>query len=126
MNLARPFDPLEVGESDNFVFDFTGDVGSATVASTTWSCTVASGQDGTDPTASSRIVSTSFPTSIQVRSPTDGSITTRNGAFSMALVGSAPSTMVGSYYVLEASVTLSDARVLKLNALVKVVATGSS
>ena len=38
MRLATPFDPIELGEIDNFAFDFTADMGSATMVSTSWSC----------------------------------------------------------------------------------------
>jgi hypothetical protein len=34
MRVPIAFDPIEVGEVDNFAFDFTPDVGSATIVST--------------------------------------------------------------------------------------------
>ena len=38
MRLATPFDPIEIGEIDNFAFDFTADMGAATMVSTSWTC----------------------------------------------------------------------------------------
>ena len=40
MRLVTPFDPIEVGEVDNFAFDFTADMGAATIVSTSWICTL--------------------------------------------------------------------------------------
>ena len=49
MRLATPFDPIGVGEIDNFAFDFTADMGAATMVSTSWSCALAPFQTATDP-----------------------------------------------------------------------------
>ena len=74
MRLAMAFDPIEAGEVDNFAFDFTADVGAATIASTNWTCALAPYQTATDPTPQARILSASAQTLIQVRSPLDGSL----------------------------------------------------
>src|SRR5262249_23517050 len=118
MRLATPFDPIEVGEIDNFAFDFTADMGAATMVSTSWTCALAPFQTVTDPAPQSRVLSVSAQTTIQLRSPADGSLLTRTGFFSIALIGGMPATAAGGTYILEATVVLSDGRVLKLNSAV--------
>src|ERR1700739_210543 len=116
MRVATPFDPIEIGEIDNFAFDFTADMGAATMVSTSWSCALAPFQTATDPVPQSRVLSVSSQTAIQLRSPIDGSLQTRTGFFSVASIGGMPITAAGGTYILEASAALSDGRVLKLNA----------
>jgi hypothetical protein len=118
MRLAAPFDPIEVGEIDNFAFDFTADVGAATMVSTSWSCSLAPFQTATDPIPQSRVLSVLTQTAIQLRTPTDRSLQTRTGFFSVASIGGMPITAAGGTYILEASAVLSDGRVLKLNSTV--------
>jgi hypothetical protein len=117
MRLATPFDPIEVGEIDNFAFDFTADMGAATMVSTSWTCALAPFQTATDPAPQSRVLSVSPQTTIQLRSPADGSLQTRTGFFSIAAI-SMPATAAGGTYILEATADLSDGRVLKLNSTV--------
>lgn len=118
MRIATPFDPIEVGEIDNFTFDFTADAGAATIVSTTWTCTLAPYQTAVDPAPQSRVLSVSAQTAIQVRSPLDGSQQIRTGAFSVASVGGMPMSAADGTYILEATANLSDGRVLTLNATV--------
>ena len=118
MRLATSFDPIEIGEIDNFAFDFTADIGAATMVSTSWTCALAPFQTAADPAPQSRVLSVSTQTSIQVRGPVDGSLQTRTGFFSVASIGNMPTTAAGGTYILEASAALSDGRVLKLNAAV--------
>jgi hypothetical protein len=118
MRLATPFDPIELGEIDSFAFDFTADMGAATLVSTDWTCALAPFQTATDPAPQSRVLSVSTQTTIQVRIPTDGSLQTRTGFFSIATIGGMPTAAAGGTYVLEATAILSDGRVLKLNSTV--------
>lgn len=118
MRLATPFDPIEVGEIDNFCFDFTADVGAATIVSTSWTCALLPYGTASDPAAGSHVLSASPQTTIQVRSPTDGTLQTKTGFFSVASIGGMPASAAGGTYVLEATVTLSDGRTLKLNSTV--------
>jgi hypothetical protein len=119
MRIATPFDPIEVGETDNFAFDFTADVGAATIVSTAWACGLAPYQTVNDPAPQSRVLSVSAPTAIQVRSPSDGSLQTRLGSFSVATIGGMPTSAAGGIYILEATANLSDGRVLKLNSTIQ-------
>lgn len=119
MRIATPFDPIEVGEADNFAFDFSADIGAATIVSTVWACGLAPYQTAIDPAPQSRVLSVSAQNAIQVRSPADGSLQTRPGSFSVALIGGMPASAAGGAYILEATVNLSDGRVLKLNAAVQ-------
>ena len=118
MRLATPFDPIELGEIDNFAFDFTADMGAATLVSTDWTCALAPFQTATDPAPQSRVLSVSTQTTIQVRIPTDGSLQTRKGFFSVATIGGMPTTAADGTYTLEATAVLSDGRMLKLNSTV--------
>jgi hypothetical protein len=118
MRLVTPFDPIEVGEFDNFAFDFTADVGAATIASTSWTCQLSGFAAASDPAPQSRIVAAAPQTQILVRSPVDGSLATKTGAFSVALVGGMPAAAAGGTYILEATAMLSDGRTLKLNSTV--------
>jgi hypothetical protein len=119
MRIPTPFDPIEVGEADNFAFDFTADVGATTIVSTAWTCGLAPYQTVSDPAPQSRVLSVSALTAIQVHSPVDGSLQTRLGSFSVALIGGMPFSAAGGTYVLEATAYLSDGRVLKLNSTVQ-------
>jgi hypothetical protein len=119
MRIATPFDPIEVGEADNFAFDFTADIGAATIASTAWACGLAPYQTATDPAPQSRVLSVSVQSAIEVRSPIDGSLQTRVGSFSVALIGGMPASAAAGTYILEATANLSDGRVLKLNTTVQ-------
>ena len=118
MRIATPFDPIEIGEIDNFVFDFTADVGAATIASTAWTCTLAPYQTAVDPAPQSRVLAVSVQTAIQVCSPVDRSLQIRTGAFSVGSVGGMPISAAGGTYILEATANLSDGRILKLSATV--------
>jgi hypothetical protein len=118
MRLATPFDPIELGEIDNFAFDFTADMGAATLISTDWTSALAPFQTATDPMPQSRVLSVSTQMTIQVRTATDGSLQTRTGFFSVATIGGMPTTAAGGTYILEATAALSDGRVLKLNSTV--------
>lgn len=118
MRIAKPFDPIEVGEIDNFAFDFTADLGAATMMSTSWTCALAPYQTAVDAEPQSRVLAVSAQAAIQLRSPLDGSLQTRVGAFSVGTIGGMPASAAGATYILEATANLSDGRVLKLNATV--------
>jgi len=124
MRLPAAFDPIEVGEIDNFAFDFTADVGAASIISTSWSCALAPFQTATDPTPQARVLTASSQTMVQLRSPTDGSLQTKTGFFSVATIGGMPVSATGATYILEATVTLSDGRVVSLNSIVQCVPSG--
>ncbi|HTT79115.1 MAG TPA: hypothetical protein VMF86_05505 [Stellaceae bacterium] len=118
MRLATPFDPIEPGEFDYFAFDFTADVGTATIVATSWSCELSGFGTAGDPAPAQRIVSAAPQTEIALRSPLDGTLWTKSGFFSVALVGGMPLSASGGTYILEATAMLSDGRTLKLNASV--------
>jgi len=118
MRLPMPFDPIEVGEVDNFAFDFTADVGAATISSTSWTCTMAPYQTATDPSPQSRVLSTAVATMVQIRSPLSGSLQMKTGFFSVASIGNIPATAVGGTYIIESTAVLSDGRILKLNSTI--------
>lgn len=118
MRLVTPFDPIEVGEYDYFAFDFTADVGAATIVATSWTCQLSPFGAASDPVPASRVVSAAPQSQIALRSPVDGTLSQQAGFFSVALVGGMPQSAAGGTYVLEATVTLSDGRTLKLNATV--------
>jgi hypothetical protein len=118
MRLPAPFDPIRINEIDNFAMDFTADMGAALIVSTNWSCALAPYQTATDPTPQARVLTAAPETMIQVRSPLDGSLQSKTGFFSVALIGGMPASAVGGTYILEATVNLSDGRELKLSSTV--------
>jgi hypothetical protein len=124
MRLPAVFDPIEVGEIDNFAFDFTADVGAASIVATSWSCALAPFQTATDPTPQARVLTASAQTMIQLRSPKDGSLQTKAGYFSVATIGGMPVSATGATYILEATVMLSDGRIVRLNSTVQCVPSG--
>ena len=99
MRLAMPFDPNEIGKIDTFAFDFTADLGAATMVSTNWTCGVAPFETATDPVPQSRVLSVSTQTAIQLRTPIDGLLQTRTGFFSVASIGGMPITAAGGTYI---------------------------
>lgn len=119
MRLSTPFSPLAPNEVDSFCFDFTPDVGEAIPTSTSWTCALAPGQSaGVDPTPQNRILSAGLQTTLVVTDPLTEQPLTKTGAFSVALVGTMPSSADGSTYVLTAAMTLSDTRMLVLSSVV--------
>jgi hypothetical protein len=114
MRETGPFDPLEVGETDNFLFDFTGDVGAATIVSAAWTCSMAPYQYPLiDPTPQARVLLVQPLTSIEVRSPIDGVLSPKAGNFVVAQIGGYPASFAGGTYLHEAIANLSDGRRLK-------------
>lgn len=118
MRLPAAFDPIEVGEIDTFAFDFTADVGAASIVSTSWTCSMAPYQTVSDPSPQARVLAASAQTSISLRSSLDGSLEPRSGFYSVASIGGMPASAAGGTYVLEATANLSDGRILKLNSTV--------
>jgi hypothetical protein len=128
MFISPPFTEIEVGELDYFGFDFTPDLGSATITATNWTCSLVAGAI-TDPDPQSHIVSFSVYTEIATgvdasatSSPSPGLL---YGGFSVALVGGFTAASIGGTYILEASVNLSDGRILKANSTVACAAPGA-
>jgi len=95
------------------------------IQSTSWTCVLGSYETAIDPVPQSRVLSAYPQTAIQLRSPMDGSLQTRTGAFSVGLIGGMPVSAAGGTYILEATADLSDGRVLKLNATVQCKLPGS-
>jgi hypothetical protein len=123
MRLPMSFDPLEIGEFDNFAFDFSADMGITTMVSTSWTCALAPLQQATDPNPQSRVISASVQTTIEIIS--GGVLLPVQGNFSVARIGGMPASAAGGVYILDATANLSDGRILKLNSTVQCVAPGS-
>src|SRR5271169_3523522 len=110
MRLAQTFDIIEVGEIDNFAFDFSNDMGGETIASTSWTCTNSAYNTPFDVAAQTHVLSAAAATSVQIRSPLDGSLVTRTGFFSVASIGGIPASSAGLTFILEATVVTSGGR----------------
>ncbi len=123
MHLVKPFDPISAGEQDNFVFDFTNEVGPATIASTSWSCVVRTPPPGgaIDPAPQAHVIGvfvqsvivTEDPSAFPEPPPATALLT---GAFSVAQIGGFASPAAGATYTMEATVVTSDGRTLSLSA----------
>jgi hypothetical protein len=119
MRLPWPFSPLESGEIDDFAFDFSADIGGATIVSTSWSCFLTQNQSpSVDPDPQSHILSTMVVGGIERIDPITDEVETIAGNFSVATIGGLPSSAVGTVYGLEAKVSLTDGRVLTLSSTV--------
>jgi hypothetical protein len=117
MRLPTPFDPIEVGEIDNFAFDFTPDVGTTFIVFSSWTCRLGPYSYGSDPDSQSRVLDVQSQDTVPVRQQ-DGSMKQRSGAFSVARIGGMPASAAGGTYVLSAVAYLGDGRILALNSTV--------
>jgi len=122
MRIAQPFSKIQVGEFDNFGFDFSDEMAAAIMLSTSWICILSKLQTVADPNPQSHVVSASVQTTIQKQ--VGGVLQPVNGWFSVARIGGMPASAAGGVYVLEATANLSDGRILKLNSTVECVAAG--
>jgi hypothetical protein len=123
MHLAKPFDPIAPGEWDFFAFDFTPDVGSASISSTSWSCSLKPLQTAADAAPQGHVAASYVQTQLGMDDaavlffPTPPAATTvLFGAFSVARVGGFLLGQVGATYLLAATVVTSDGRTLSLSA----------
>lgn len=97
------FDTIRPGDIDNFVFDFTNEIGvgsTAKISDAMWSCAVSPGSIGTDPSPADRLMGEPVNTDTQ---------TTQQVGMMLENVT----------YTLTATVTLSDQRVLSASAEVE-------
>jgi hypothetical protein len=122
MHIAKPFDPIAPGEFDNFAFNFTPDMGAATIASTSWSCALKPLQGVIDPLPQAHVVAAYAQTQIGTAegplvfpTPPDVAVVLV-GAFSVARVGGFLAGQAGATYTLAATVFTSDGRTLVLSA----------
>ena len=84
MRLPTSFSPIEVNEIDNFAFDFTADVGSGGILSTSWSCKIAPFQTATDEAPSKEeILQATVEPLVQLRSSLNGSLQAKAGFFQL-------------------------------------------
>jgi hypothetical protein len=123
MRLTEAFEALEVSEFDDFAFDFSANMGTAAMISTSWTCALAPLQQATDPNPQSRVISAAVQTTIQILKA--GVLRPVQGNFSVARIGGMPASAAGGVYILDATANLSDGRILRLNSTVQCVAPGS-
>jgi hypothetical protein len=121
-----PFDPLPALSYDTFCFDFTPEVGAATILSTAWVCTLQPGSPAIDTVPQARVLYTWVATQVYTRSPLDNMVQPWSGQFSVALIGVFPILAIGGTYQLQATVQLSDGRVLQATSTVLCSATAIS
>jgi hypothetical protein len=117
MNI-QPFDPIAPGEIDTFVFDFTRDAGLAEIVASSWSCALLPAYlTGADPNPQAHILNVAATSMVQqpARLP-ELPLQMLRGQFSVAEIGGFPPAAAGSWYVLTATVTLNDGRVLEQSA----------
>ena len=122
MHLAKPFDPIAPGEWDFFAFDFTPDVGSASISSASWACSLKPLQTVADAAPQGHVAASYVQTQLGM-DDAEGffpvpppAATVLTGAFSVARVGGFLPGQAGATYLLAATVTTSDGRTLSLSA----------
>jgi hypothetical protein len=126
MKLDKPFTAIEVGEIDNFAFDFTRDVGDEDIVTCQWSCRLAPFSQGTDLNPEMRVPSGPLlPQHTLPFRADDGSLQYKKGFFAVAPVGPMPASAVGATYILEAVAFLSGGtRQIALNSTLQCVLPG--
>jgi hypothetical protein len=122
LRLAEQFDPIAVGEIDNFGFDFTNDCGTTYIINVIWTCRLSAYSQGSDPDPQSRVLSTAAVTSVTRRS-TSGTKQTA-GQFAVAQIGGMPASAAGATYILSAVAELADGRTPERNSTVQCVLPG--
>jgi hypothetical protein len=126
MKLDKPFTAIEVGEIDNFAFDFTRDVGDEDIVACQWSCRLAPFSQGADMNPETRVPSGPLPPqhTLPFRAD-DGSLQYKSGFFAVASVGPMPASAAGATYILEAVAFLSGGtRQIALNSTLQCVLPG--
>jgi hypothetical protein len=119
----RPFAPLAPGAVDNFAFDFTAEVGSASIVSAAWVCTLRPYQTVIDPDPQAHVLASSAQTEIgelgaglYLPGGGEGLVLPLSGAFACASIGGFTSAQAGALYNLAATVTTTDGRALVADA----------
>jgi hypothetical protein len=122
MHLAKPFDPISPGEWDNFGFNFTPDLGTASIVATNWTCTLKQAGAIVDPLPQSHVAAAYAQTQIGTAEgpllfpmPPEVAVVL-SGAFSVARIGGFTAAQAGATYTLAATVQTSDGRTLTLSA----------
>lgn len=120
MLLVNPASPLAPGETDTFVFDFTADAGQAEILTAVWTVRMLPYQPGNGyaPVISAPVsayVAQSRTTNM-VQQP--GALPglppqSLGGQFATAEIGGFPPSAAGSWFIVEATVALSDGRTLE-------------
>src|ERR1700739_2754758 len=113
--ISTPFDPFEVGEVDNFAFDFSYNIGAAIIVGGSWNCTLAPNQTVIDNNPQGHVSSVSIPTMIAVVVPPGAQIVNRAGNYVLAQMGPFTPDLAGATYIFEATAYLNDGRVLNLS-----------
>ena len=116
--IVQPFDPIAPGETDTFVFDFTRDAGASEIVATGWTCALLPAYlTGVDPAPQSHILGVAGVNRVQQPGRLPGlPPQTLTGQFAVAEIGGFSPAAVGSWYVLTATVTLNDGRVIEQSA----------
>jgi hypothetical protein len=122
MHLSKPFDPIAPSEWDFFAFNFTPDVGTASISSTSWTCTLKPLQTAADAAPQAHVAASFVQTQLGMDDapgffpvPPPAAMVLI-GAFSVARVGGFLPSQAGATYLLAATVTTSDGRTLSLSA----------
>ena len=111
MILIEAFDPIEVGEVNDFTFAFTAEAFEAYLLDAHWECRMMAYSEGFDPDPQSRIVATQVQR-VVTSTRNDGSIEPVHGQFAIARVGPMPPSAAGATYLLRAIGFMSDGRKL--------------
>jgi hypothetical protein len=122
VHLSKPFDPLAPGEWDFFAFNFTPDVGTASIGSTSWTCSLKPLQAAADAAPQAHVAASYVQTQLGMDDAPGffpvppPAATVLVGAFSVARVGGFLPSQAGATYLLTATVVTTDGRTLSLSA----------
>jgi hypothetical protein len=125
MRISPPFDPIEVGEIDDFGFDFTKDCPSGVyILDTAWSCRMSPFSHGSDPAPQSRVSGGPVGKGWVATMVAIGDGVPVAGQWSVATIGPMPASAAGGDYILDAVAYLSDARQVAYNTVLRCVLPG--
>jgi hypothetical protein len=108
----QKFDGMAVGETDWRAIDITKDCEGVTVSSVVWTCQLAPGSPGIDPTPQARILSSQVQTTITILVGPQNTPKILTGVFAVVQLDGFPSSAIGATYLLISTALLADGRIL--------------
>jgi hypothetical protein len=121
--LIESFDPIEVGEINDFAFSYTNESFDAYILDADWQCRMTPFSNGVDDDPQSRIGISQVQSVVSV-TLADGSLAPLRGQFAIARIGPFPPSAAGATYILRALGYMSDGRILARSGYVQCILPG--